>query len=176
MSEARVLLGRYPTVEGLFAAARKLRDDGRGRLNFYSPYPLEGADEVLGLRKSPMPYIAGAAGLAGVVLGVLMQWWMNDVDYALNVGNRFGYPPPTWAPVTFELGVLLSGVSIFVGLMALFRFPQPYSPLFEVEAFRSATVDALWLSVKVPAGEVERVSGELRALGASDVQVVPEVP
>ena len=62
-------------------------------------------------------------------------------------------------PVTFELGVLLAGVSIFFGLMALFRFPRPYDPLFEVEAFRSATIDALWLSVAV---EAEQVPTSLR--------------
>jgi len=174
MSGARVLLGRYPDVDLLFAAARKLRGDGHARLNFYSPYPLEGAEEVLGLAKSPIPLVAGAAGFVGVGSAVLMQWWMNDVNYALNVGNRMGTTPPTWMPVIFELGVLLAGVSIFLGLMALFGFPKPYSPLFEVDAFRSATVDALWLSVSVPAADVERVGEELRRLGASDVQVVPE--
>ena len=84
-----------------------------------------------------MPFVAGAAALVGVVSGVLMQWWMNDVDYAVNVGNRNVVPSPTWMPVTFELGVLLAGIAIFFGLMALFRFPRPYDPLFEVEAFRS---------------------------------------
>jgi hypothetical protein len=74
----------------------------------------------------------------------------------------------------FEMGVLLAGVSIFLGLMALYRFPQPYDPLFEVDAFRSATIDALWLSVKVAPDEVGPVSEELRRLGAAQVQVVPE--
>jgi len=175
MSAGRTLLGKYPDVDSLFGAARKLRGDGAGRLNFYSPFPLEGAEEVLGLRKSPIPFIAGAAGFTGVVSAVLMQWWMNDVAYPINVGNRMAVPTPTWVPIMFELGVLLAGVSIFMGLMALFRFPQPYSPLSEVEAFRSATVDALWLSVNVPAADVERTSDELRRLGAVDVQLVPEV-
>jgi hypothetical protein len=58
--------------------------------------------------------------------------------------------------------------------MALFRFPQPYDPLFEVEAFRSATIDALWLSVSVKADQVPLVSDELRKLGAAQVELVPE--
>jgi hypothetical protein len=103
-----------------------------------------------------------------------MQWWMNDVDYPLIVGNRNAVPSPTWVPVTFELGVLLAGVSIFFGLMAIFRFPRPYDPLFEVEAFRSATIDALWLSVSVPDGQVSAVTDELRRLGAAEVELVPE--
>ena len=174
MSPTRVILGQYPTVDALYGAARALQAAGHAAIDFYSPYPLPGSDEVLRLKRSPVPFIAGAAAVVGVVSAVLMQWWMNDVDYPINVANRSVVPTPTWMPVTFELGVLLAGVSIFFGLMAIFRFPQPYDPLFEVDAFRSATIDALWLSVRVPAAEVERVGEELRRLGASDVQLVPE--
>jgi len=174
MKEPRVILGEYPTVEKLYDAARKLQAAGFTALDFYSPYPLPGSDEVLRLKKSPMPLIAAVAGFTGVALAVLMQWWMNDVDYPINVGNRNAVPSPTWVPIMFELGVLLAGVSIFLGLMAIFRFPRPYDPLFEVDAFRSATVDALWLSVQVEPGDVERISNELRQLGAAQVQLVPE--
>jgi hypothetical protein len=77
-------------------------------------------------------------------------------------------------PVAFELGVLLAGVSIFLGLMAIFRFPRPYDPLFEVESFRSATIDGLWLSVAVDPERTTSVADELRRLGASEVELVPE--
>lgn len=174
MTSSRVVLGEYPTVEKLYGAARQLQASGRTALDFYSPYPLPDSDEVLRLKRSPVPAIAAAAGLSGVVLAVLMQWWMNDVDYAINVGNRGAVPSPTWVPITFELGVLLAGVSIFLGLLAIFRFPRPHDPLFEVDAFRSATVNALWLSVTVEADDVDRVSQELRELGAEQVQLVPE--
>jgi hypothetical protein len=129
---------------------------------------------VLRLKKSPIPFIAGTAAFVGVTSGILMQWWMNDVDYPINVGNRSVVPTPTWMPVTFELGVLLAGVSIFLGLMAIFRFPKPYDPLFEVEAFRSATIDGLWLSVAVDPARTTSVADELRRLGASEVELVPE--
>ncbi len=174
MSAGRVILGRYPSVDALYGAARALQERGHSALDFHSPYPLPGSDEVLRLPRSPVPFIAGAAGFVGVCSAILMQWWMNDVDYPINVANRSVVPTPTWVPVTFELGVLLAGVSIFMGLMALFRFPQPYDPLFEVESFRSATIDALWLSVSVDPGQVSSVSEELRRLGADEVELVPE--
>ncbi len=174
MSAPRILLGKYPSVESLYGAARGLQAAGPYAIDFHSPYPLPGSDEVLRLKRSPVPFIAGTAACVGVVSAVLMQWWMNDVDYPINVANRSVVPTPTWVPVTFELGVLLAGVSIFLGLMALFRFPAPYDPLFEVEDFRSATIDALWLSVKVPAEQVPAIREELRKLGAAQVELVPE--
>jgi hypothetical protein len=174
MSSTRVILGQYPTVDALYGAARALQDAGYSALDFYSPYPLPDSDRVLRLKRSPIPFIAGVAGAIGVASAVLMQWWMNDVDYAINVGNRNAVPSPTWVPIMFELGVLLAGVSIFFGLMGLFKFPKPYDPLFEVEAFRSATIDALWLSVSVNPDQVPSVSAELRKLGAAQVELVPE--
>jgi hypothetical protein len=43
-----------------------------------------------------------------------------------------------------------------------------------VEAFRSATIDGLWLSAAVGRTEADEVAGELRRLGARAVSVVAE--
>ena len=85
-----------------------------------------------------------------------MQWWMNSVDYVINVGNRLPHSPPTNVPVTFETGVLLASLSIVFGFAALCGFPRPYHPTFELDAFRSASVDALWLSAEVAPDEIQR--------------------
>ena len=73
MSTQRVILGKYPSVDALYAAARALQAAGHSTLDFYSPYPLPGSDEVLRLKKSPVPFLAGAAAVVGVVSGVGMQ-------------------------------------------------------------------------------------------------------
>ena len=99
MSTARVILGKYPSVEALYGAARSLQAAGHSALDFYSPYPLPGSDEVLRLKRSPVPLVAGTAAAVGVASGVLMQWWMNDVDYAINVANRSVVPSVAVAEV-----------------------------------------------------------------------------
>jgi hypothetical protein len=43
-----------------------------------------------------------------------------------------------------------------------------------VEAFRSASIDALWLSAEVEGGQAEEVAQELRRLGARQVSIVAE--
>ena len=71
-------------------------------------------------------------------------------DWPLNVGNRPPHSAPAFIPVTFELGVLFASLAIFFGLLGgYFGFPRSHHPVFEVEAFRSATIDALWLSAEV---------------------------
>ena len=49
-----------------------------------------------------------------------------------------------------------------------------HHPVFEVEAFRSASVDGLWLSAEVDGAEAEAVASDLRGLGARQVSIVGE--
>ena len=174
-ARTRTVLAAYRQADALLAAARSLRQSGRGTVDIHSPYPLPGTDEALGLRRSRVPLLALAGGLAGVGTAIAMQIWMNAVDYPLNVGNRFLAGKPVMVPVMFELGVLFSSFAIFFGMLGLWGFPRPHHPVFEVEAFRSAAVDGLWLSVEVKAQEAEGVAEELRRSGASQVEIAPEV-
>jgi hypothetical protein len=52
--------------------------------------------------------------------------------------------------------------------------PRLHHPVFEVEGFRSATVDGLWLSAAVETGGADGLAGQLRTLGARTVEIVPE--
>jgi hypothetical protein len=168
------VLAEFHDDRSLFAAARRLRELGHRRLDAHSPYPLEGAEEALGLRRSAVPLIALIGGVTGAVTGYCMQWWMNAVDFAINVGNRPPHSPPANVPITFELGVLFASICIVIGLFALAGFPRTYHPLFEVEAFRTATVDALWLSAEVKAEDAPHVMAELERAGALQVSHVSD--
>ena len=168
------VLAEFKDDQALFAAARRLRALGHRRLDAHSPFPLHGAEEALGLSRSKVPLIALVGGVSGAVGGYVMQWWMNGVDFAINVGNRPPHSPPANIPVTFEMGVLFASLSIVVGLFALCGFPRTYHPTFELDAFRTASVDALWLSAEVEAEEAGAVTEELRRLGALQVSAVEE--
>jgi hypothetical protein len=168
------VLGEFEEEAALLEAARSLRGKGFTTLDLHSPYPLHGAEEALGLRRSTVPLVALVAGVTGAVSGYVLQWWTVGVDWPLNVGNRPPHSPPAFIPVTFELGVLFAALSIFFGLLfAYFKFPRVHHPVFEVEEFRSASIDRLWLSAAVGGAEADRVAAELRRLGAQSVSIVP---
>lgn len=169
---ASYVLGEFQEEAALCAAARRLRELGFGGLDAHSPVPIHGVDEALGLKRSPVPLI----GLVGMLLGgggaYLMQWWMNAVDYSINVGGRPPQSAPAFVPVTFESAVLLASVFIVGGLFALAGFPRLHHPVFEVEAFRTACVDGFWLSAEVEAPRAEAAAEEMRRLGARNVSRV----
>ncbi|MFL5262354.1 MAG: DUF3341 domain-containing protein, partial [Anaeromyxobacteraceae bacterium] len=114
------------------------------------------------------------AGVAGATGGYVMQWWMNGVDYAINVANRPPHSPPANIPITFESGILIAALAIVIGLIVLSGLPRLHHPVFEVEAFRTASIDALWLSVEVKREDEVPVARELDRLGALQVSRVPE--
>ena len=176
MSARHWVVAEFAAEAPLLAAARALRGQGHEELDLHSPVPLHGADEALGLKPSVVPRIALALGLVGAVTGYLMQVGMVAIDWPINVGGRPPHSPPAFVPVTFELGVLFAAFGIFLGLFKLWGMPRLHHPVFEVEAFRSASVDGLWLSAAVEPARVEAVRAELAALGARRVEIVEDAP
>lgn len=175
--EAKVLdswvLAEFATPEALVDATRQMREKGFLGMDTYSPYPLHGGSEALGLPPSRVPFIALGGGLTGMVTALAMQTWMNTIDYPLNIGGRPLLSLPAWVPITFELSVLFAAFGIFFGLLGLSRLPQPYHPAFEAEAFRSASTHGYWLSVPHPTGQdATDTTNQLKALGATQVTVV----
>jgi hypothetical protein len=167
------VLGEFEREHALLDAARALR--ARAKVDIHSPYPLHGTDEALGLKRSTVPLVALVGGVTGAATGYFIQWYMNALDWPLNVGGRPPHSAPAFIPVTFELGVLFASLAIFLGLLGgYFGFPRTHHPVFEVEAFRSASIDALWISAEVEGKDAEPIAQELRRLGARHVSIVPE--
>lgn len=170
------VLGEFKEPEKMVEALRALREGGEIGLDAFSPYPLHGTSEAIGLPKSVVPKFALGGGLLGVLTGYGMQWWMNAVDYPINVGGRPLHSAPSWVPITFEVGVLFASFAIFFGSLGLFGFPRPYHPVFEDESFRRASIDSFWISVETAgdAARSERALARLRELGAVHVSTVAD--
>lgn len=172
------IVGEFPSVESLAAAGRALRQKGYTKLDAYSPFPLHGIEEALGLPRSKVPLVAGTGAAIGLATGYLLQWYLNAVEYPINVGGRPIHSPPANIPVTFELGILLTALAIFFSLILFFfRFPRPHHPVFEVPGFESASTHGYWMSIELPAdlkGKREDARTAFAGTGALNISVVEE--
>jgi multisubunit Na+/H+ antiporter MnhG subunit len=167
------VLAEFASAHDLVEATTQVRLKGYTNLDTYSPYPLHGGSEALGLTRSKVPLIALCGALTGLTAAFGMQWFMNAADYPINVGGRPLLSLPAYFPIMFELTVLLSAFGIFFGLLGLSRLPQPYHPVFENDSFRSASTHGFWLSVGHPTGtDATEVMNQLKTLGATQVSVV----
>jgi hypothetical protein len=166
------VLGQFASSAKFLEAARTLRSRGHEDVDGYSPYPIHGFEEAFGVPRSRVPLLCLCGGLSGASIGYLMQWWCNAVDFPINVGGRPFHSFWQNIPITFELGVLLGALSIFFGLFALLRLPQLHHPVFDIAAFRSASIDRYWISVR--AEDVEKARADLAGCGADSVSVVED--
>jgi hypothetical protein len=141
-------MAEFETPDGLIDAATKARLAGYRRMDAYSPIPIEALDEALGLKRTRLPMIVLIGGILGGMGGFGLQYWSSVIAYPLNIGDRALNSWPHFIPVTFETTVLGAALSAFVGMWALNRLPQPYHPVFNVEAFGRASTDRFFLVIE----------------------------
>lgn len=171
------VVGEFGSGDEAKHAVKRLRELGYGTdaMDVFSPYPVEGIDEVLELKPSPIRGYAFVAGLTGAAFGYAVQWFCNAWDWPLNVGNRPPHAGPAFVPITFEMLVLFASLTIFFGLMWLYRFPRPHHPLFELESFRTASTGGFWVSVTTrEPSETAPLLEHLRGMAARTTSVVKE--
>ena len=112
----RIHLAVFDRQDQLLAAARECREKKLELCNAYTPYPIHELDEVLGIRRTRLPWICLIGGVAGLGLGLWFQYWASSVDWPINVGGKPWNSLPAFMPVAFELMVLFAGLSTAVGL------------------------------------------------------------
>jgi mono/diheme cytochrome c family protein len=106
----RILVATFAHEEGLLGAAEALRGRGLKLLDAYTPYPVHGLDEAIGLPPSRLPWACAALGAVGAGAMWWLQHWTSAVDWPINVGGKPWDSLPAFVPVIFESMVLAAGV------------------------------------------------------------------
>lgn len=114
----RFLVGYFEQEEQVVSATRAAREAGLPVHDVYTPYAVHGLDAAMGLRPSRLTWVCFLAGLTGGSLALLFQWWTSAVDWPLNVGGKPFASLPAFIPVTFELTVLVAGLTTVAALLA----------------------------------------------------------
>lgn len=167
------LLAEFSTSEQMLQAARMLRDRGVRRMDTFSPYPVHGIEESMGLPRSPVPKIILVAGIAGAVVAYWIQWVTNSYIYPLNVGGRPDHAAPAFLLITFETMVLFGGLAALFSVIGLSRLPRYWDPVFDIKEFESASIDRFWVGVdsRDPEFKPEELTEKWKELGA--LRVLP---
>jgi len=140
-------MAEFENEHDLLHAAEKVRDAGYTRTDAFTPFPVHGIDHALGIKPTILPFIVLCAGLTGLCTALLMQWWMNAVDYPYIIsGKPFGITPAS-IPVSFELTILFSAFTSVLGMLALNGLPRFSNPVFTNPKFDRATDDRFFLYV-----------------------------
>jgi hypothetical protein len=170
------MLAEFENPAELLHAAQALHAHGYRKFETWTPFPIHGMDEAMGLNGSKVPWISLGGGLTGLSIGLLLQWWTGAVDYPLVIGGKPYFAWQFATPVTFELSILLAAFGTVFGMFALNLLPRPHHPLDYIPAFRRVTDDKFFLTIEVsdPLFDLEKTEGLLAELGGKDITVVED--
>jgi hypothetical protein len=170
------LLAAFSTPEALLDAARRARERGYVALDAFTPYPVEGLPELVGVAPSRIPLWAFIGGVAGGIGIVGLQLYSTTIAYPINVGGR---PLDSWTAFAvpgFECVVLGAALVAFLGMLAGNRLPQLYHPVFNAPSFSLAGGNRFYLLVRAddPAFDRRRLRDMLRRLEPLSLEEVAE--
>ena len=101
------MAAEYPSAAALYEAAKRVRDAGFRRWDVFSPFPIHGMDEAMGLGKSWLSGWVLFGGISGLLTAALLQFGPSSILYPLDVhGKPTGFfTIPAFFPIMFELTV-----------------------------------------------------------------------
>ena len=174
MAEKWGILAEFPNPARLVDAVRGVRDEGYTKIETWSPFPIHGMDEAMGLPLSRVPWIVLVMGLCGFTTGIVLQWWSGAIAYPLVIGGKPLFAWEFAVPVTFELSILFASFGAVFGMFFLNGLPQPFHPLDRVRAFRRVTDDAFFLTIEAsdPNFDAAQTKALLEKLGSTGITEV----
>lgn len=165
------LMAEFSDEETLMEATRKVNEAGYTRIDAFTPFPVEGLAEMLGVRGTRLPLIVLGGGILGLITGFGMQYYATVIAFPLNIGGRPLDSWPAYIPITFELVILFAAFAATLGMFALNGLPHPYHPVFNVERFAQASRNRFFLIIEAsdPLFDAEVTHTFLDSLNGMDV-------
>ncbi|MBK9119895.1 MAG: DUF3341 domain-containing protein [Phycisphaerales bacterium] len=189
----RALLVEFESPGALLGAAEKVRDAGYRKWDTFSPFPVHGIDEAMGIRMTRLPWIVFALGAFGCLNGLLLAWYTNATSpdlfawlnlpaflqgYNYLVSGKPEFSLPANIPVIFETTVLLAAFGAVFGMFALNNLPWHHNPLFGSARFRRVTNDRFFLAIETadPKFHEQKTVQLLQSLGGTAPERIEELP
>ena len=171
------VLAEFDGPESLRAAAARVREAGFTRWDAHSPFPVHGIERAMGIRLTRLPWVALGGGVTGGAAALLMQWWMNAVNYPLVISGKPLFSLPANIPIMFELIVLFSAFGAFGAVLMLNLLPQFWHWAFAGQAFQRVTTDGFFISIEAadPTFDPVETPALLASLGPVAVEMCQDV-
>lgn len=171
-------LAEFKSASALYKAAEKIRDAGIRKWDCYSPYPIHGLDQAMGMKRSILPWFVFFGGITGTCTAFALAYTTQVVIYPTVVQSKPAniFTVPAFFPIMFELTILFSGFATLFGLLALIQLPRLNHPLFASRQFHRATDDGFFIAIEArdPKFSPNGTRDLLEEAGGANIELVEE--
>lgn len=159
-SEYYGVAAEFATPDALLAAVIRLREEGIGLVDAFSPLPIPGMDQALEILGPTL----GTVALAGVLLGGCgcfgMIVYATIAGYPFEIAGRPLFSWPYYVVPSFASAMMVAAVLVFVAMLFLSRLPRLNHPAFNIDGINGITRDRLFLVVEARSADFDAAAVE----------------
>jgi hypothetical protein len=127
----------YDDESVLFPAVEKVRHSGYKLHDVYTPFPVHGLDQAMGLKDTDLHVAGFIYGLTGTATALGFMSWIFTADWPINFGGKPHFALPAFIPIVFELTVLFAAV----GMVLTFCYLNQIMPGVKKHVFHPRQTD-----------------------------------
>jgi hypothetical protein len=167
-STKRFALGIFDDEDTLLHAVDNVRAAGVKIYDVFSPYPVHGIDDALGIERSRLPIAAFFYGMCGLAFALWLQIYMLGFDWPMIIGGKPNISLPAFIPVCFELTVFFTCHGMVITFYTISKlYPRFKTPVLDVRSTDDKFVMAILLDEQ--SSQLPQLTQLLRENGASEV-------
>ncbi len=169
MAIKKFVVGCFDEESVLFDAVKKVRKAGYKIHDVYTPMPIHGLDQVMGLRDTSLHTAGFIYGITGTTVALSFISWVFTSDWPLNIGGKPHFALPAWIPIMFELTVLFAAV----GMVLTFCYLCQLAPFVKKHHFHLRSTDDKFVMVLEATAKTDENAAQafLQSVGGSEVNV-----
>jgi len=160
------VMGALEYEDDFLGAAEKLKSSGFDNISLLSPLPVEEAQEVLGLGKSPVRHFSLAGGIIGAFAGFALAV-STALVFILPTGGRAIITIPPYLIITYEMTILFGVLFTLLG----FHFVSGLPAWRDAPYMESANIDRFVVVVEgATEDQLVRAEAIIKDAGADEIR------
>ncbi|WP_017257040.1 DUF3341 domain-containing protein [Pedobacter arcticus] len=168
MSKIKYILGLFDDPDQMMHGIDKLQENKIGIYDVYTPMPIHGIDDKLGIKRSRLGFVAFCCGITGTATALGLMYFTMSYDWPMNIGGKPNFAVANFIPITFELTVLFCALGMVAAFFyATHLFPGRAPRVMELRASDDRFVIAIDASTVTDSTQVDSL---LKEAGAVEIK------
>src|SRR6201986_154320 len=168
MSSTKFILGLFDDPDVMMHGIDKLKKNSVPIYDVYTPMPIHGIEDKLGVKPSRLGFAAFMFGCVGGTTIFSLVYYFLVHDWPMNIGGKPHFAVPDFIPVTFEWSVLFAAFGMtFTFFYATHLFPVRAPRVMDLRATNDRFVIAIDAKGDIPH---EQITNLLKEAGAVEIK------